>query len=562
MANISHSNLFRTVVFLIISVLVTYLYIDYSYLWVKLGTGYQRFNPLIYFIEFPLVIVLSSIFFFPKIKNWSVRYLLPIIPVIILYFLFDSFYTFLGRSPFPSDFENITVIFNFSTLLAVGVILLILLIPIAIGVLVYFSAKTYASKNLRFTLFVRAGGIAVLFFVFNSETFNQLHQSQFRYTVWSPEDTIRENGKFSSFLYYSNQEYQNRKKLTRWSESFINAANKQNKEELWQSPDDTRLDIYQNLYSGEVLKPRNVHVIVLESFIDPRLIEELQLPPSVLASQLLPYLNRNKDFSHVISPIYGGGTAQAEFELLTGIKALSKVNQIEFNVMQGGAVSSFIRRLQQHDYRTIATIGPSSSFFNSKQAYQSLGFYEIQYLQDELELADFLDEAPLFDGDLLEQNLIKVKKHFEDNKQPLFNYVLGMYGHLPFARDEDKRPDVVTVDHRDDRLRRISNQFYYRTKAIAHYLERLIELDKEAIIYITSDHLPSILGVRTNYQLDNKVNIALLISHGKTIDVSGKRLFEIPWVIWDLLVGEKIDRNLSDDAMLNLYFQLLSESLQ
>ncbi len=78
----------------------------------------------------------------------------------------------------------------------------------------------------------------------------------------------------------------------------------------------------------------------------------------------------------VTSPIYGGGTAQAEFELLTGIQALSKVNRIEFNVMQGRNISSFVKKLNQNNYKTIATIATGSGFFNSIQAYKSIGFDE------------------------------------------------------------------------------------------------------------------------------------------------------------------------------------------
>jgi hypothetical protein len=171
------------------------------------------------------------------------------------------------------------------------------------------------------------------------------------------------------------------------------------------------------------------------------------------------------------------------------------------------------------------------------------------------------DSGPLFDGDLLQQNLKKVKQALTKNSGPILNYVLGMYGHFPFDRDELKRPDVIKVEHQDDRLRRISNQFYYRTKAIAKYLQALLAFDENAIIYITSDHLPSILDQKTTYRLNNKVNIALFINQGQTLDVSGKSMYQIPWVIWDLLTESENNRNLQDADMEKLYFRALSESL-
>ena len=67
-----------------------------------------------------------------------------------------------------------------------------------------------------------------------------------------------------------------------------------------------------------------------------------------------------------------GGTAQAEFELLTGIRAFSRINSIEFNVMKGHKTHSFIDKLKETGYQTMATIGTGAGFFNSIQAYQSL----------------------------------------------------------------------------------------------------------------------------------------------------------------------------------------------
>lgn len=67
--------------------------------------------------------------------------------------------------------------------------------------------------------------------------------------------------------------------------------------------------------------------------------------------------------------IYACGTAQSEFELLTGIKALSKVNQIEFDVMQANKINFFVKSLSLNNYFTNAIIDPSRDFFNSKRAY-------------------------------------------------------------------------------------------------------------------------------------------------------------------------------------------------
>ena len=88
----------------------------------------------------------------------------------------------------------------------------------------------------------------------------------------------------------------------------------------------------------------------------------------------------------------------------------------------------------------------------------------------------------------------------------------------------------------------------------------MIALDPESIIIISSDHLPSILGKNTVYTLDNKVNIALYIEDGKTMDISGRNLYEIPWLIWDRLTRKVHNRELANQKIEALYYTLLSES--
>ncbi|MBF0097123.1 MAG: hypothetical protein HQM05_07290, partial [Magnetococcales bacterium] len=48
-------------------------------------------------------------------------------------------------------------------------------------------------------------------------------------------------------------------------------------------------------------------------------------------------------------------------------------------------------------------------------------------------------------------------------------------------------------------VEKILNQHYYRTKALAHYLQRLTELDPTSLIVVVSDHLPPLPGGKGDY---------------------------------------------------------------
>jgi len=531
----------RTIVFVLFSSLVGFTYIYLSSNWIVFARGLLTFNPKIFLVELPLFVLISVNFFFPSMSNWMLRNILPVVPGLILYFLFDSFYNFFGRVATPSDFQNFTDIFLFSTWLAFGLIAIYLLIPFSI----YLSVKYNNFTQLKKSLTIRFISLILSVVIILSPITKSFQDKFFNYTVWAQEDTIRENGRFNSLIFYALQESSNAKLLEDYSD-----ANK--------------INIKETLYPNQIIYNQNVHIIAMESFIDPRLIDELNLPDSFISKQLVKYLNQQQDFSRVVSPIYGGGTAQTEFELLTGIKALSKVNQIEFNTMQGNKINAFINALSSNNYTAHAMIAPSSEFFNSKRAYKSLGFDNVIFLQESNVLESV--SGSIFDSDLFDFNIDFLRKYIQNNDKPILNYVLGMYGHLPFKRNIELRPDVISPNHSDDRLNRISNQFYYRTEALADYLEKLIEIDPTSIIFVTSDHLPSVLSKNIHYQLNNKINIALFINNGKTIDVSGKNLYQIPWFIWQLLTSSHVDgikpKAISPCKMEELYFTALSESLK
>ena len=543
MNSLSRLYLVRTTVFLLFGYWLAYSYIDFAGEWVAYGYGLLTFNPKIIWIEIPFFLALASLVYFPSVKSFILRNFLPLIPVLILYGLFDTFYSYFGRAATPSDFSNISGIFSFSIGLALGLIFLYSLIPFSVFLSVYFN-HSHSFLKLRKSLFIRLLLLLATVITLASPITTNFQNSYFSYSVWAQEDTIRENGRFNSSVFYAKQEYSNNQTLKKYVDNT-----------------QAGVDIKKSLFPRELTNKKNVHIIVLESFVDPRLINELSLEPSFVAQELVKYLGGKKDFSRIISPIYGGGTAESEFELLTGIKGLAKVNKIEFNVMQGGRTDSFVNILRAQDYYAQATIAPSSVFFNSKRAYASLGFNKVLYLQDDNLLKEDLNDKPIFDGQLLDYNLKFIANHIANSRQPLFNYVLGMYGHFPFERDKDKRPDVISNLHPDDRLNRIANQFYYRTKAIATFLDQLVQLDPSSIIFITSDHLPSIFGSQIHYALNNRVNIALMLNAGESLEINNKNLFQIPWLIWDELVGRPSERVVDERLMDQLYFTLLSQSL-
>ncbi len=294
-----------------------------------------------------------------------------------------------------------------------------------------------------------------------------------------------------------------------------------------------------------------------------RNIKDVRFSRSPLADDLKKYLRINNNFSQVLSPVYGGGTSQSEFELLTGVKALAKIKSIEFNVLGGNPSFSFINQLKENGYFTIATIASNSGYYNSRQAYKSLGFSNVTFMEESMDYRVKKDDKHIFDGDAFDYNFNKIKNHLENKKDtPLVSYMLGMYGHLPYERNKKLRPDIIIAQHKNKKVQRISNQFYYRTKALAKYINDIIKIDPTSIIYITSDHLPPLLNNSIKYKINKKINISLLLVGGKQRDVSGMHYYEIPWLLWDILCEKTNYRKVDKIKMERLYYHVLGESIK
>lgn len=256
------------------------------------------------------------------------------------------------------------------------------------------------------------------------------------------------------------------------------------------------------------LNNRNVHLIALESFLDPRLFRKLGFSSPPVHANFEKLFGEHIGLS--ISPVFGGATAQAEFEILCGVPALERLSSVEFNVFNGSAAYCLPGQLASLGYHSSASNTYKPDFFNEAAGYQGAGF-SVSYFPKEfsptaesyLEFGDAGVEEYMFDKELFAQNLAYVEKHLRDYpEKPLFNYLLTIYGHTPHILDPDVRPELIELrsDYPDDHLSRATNQFYYRTEAIANYVNSLIRLDPESLIILISDHVPPLRNGPNTYE--------------------------------------------------------------
>ena len=116
------------------------------------------------------------------------------------------------------------------------------------------------------------------------------------------------------------------------------------------------------------LKPRNVHLLILESFLDPRLFRDLKLSRDPVHPDFAALFGDQLGLS--IAPVFGGATSQAEFEVLCGVPALERLSSVEFNTFTGAPARCLPDLLGQLGYRAVASNAYKPNFFNTQSAYK------------------------------------------------------------------------------------------------------------------------------------------------------------------------------------------------
>ena len=298
---------------------------------------------------------------------------------------------------------------------------------------------------------------------------------------------------------------------------------------------------------------RNIHLIVLESFMNPHLLHGATFSKDPVHPDFYELFGDSVGLS--LSPVFGGRTSQAEFEALCGAPAFEELVGVEFNSFTGAPAYCLPWTLEQAGYRTIASNSFNPGFFNTSSAYKGIGFGEIYFPQEfvgkansYLVTGDTTDEMGfIFDRELFEQNLNFITPIIEQKqKKPVFNYLLTVYGHVPHLMNAQKRPMVLKMFSKfeDQWLERSANQFYYRTQAVAEYVNKLRRLDPSSLIIIVSDHLPPGQFGKASYEklsyLDNTPdsvhkNLVMIIENNKVKKYATIHHYDIPAIILNYL---------------------------
>jgi len=500
------------------------------------------------FFEAILTVIFIFAIFITQ-KRGRLRYIKAALPVLFVYIFLDIYF-----KSFGAVFKFVAI-YQLWELVRVADFYILLFLFIFIIIIPIFLLISIDYKDWRRIVL---GGSLIFMVIYCVEWNPSLYLTIFKgvgskINEWSDRRSVDLNGRLSMLFYWEAK----RVKVTR---DLKNVRTNNNME--------ADLELVRDSLKRAKSR-RNVHLIILESFFDPTLLSKIRFSRNPMHPNLLRHIGTKPTLSE--SPVFGGRSAQAEFEILCGIPAFSEYSDIEFSIFGGKINHSLPAILSQAGYITIATNSYRPDFFNSDVSYKGLGFQEAYFPKEYSSLrttyfshGDVGDEKFMFDGDLLKQNLDYFSARKKTSKNaPIFNYVVSNYGHFPFTLDYNKRPKVIDVvmspEFDKGPIERIANQFYYRSKALGDFLDELTKMDPEAVVVVVGDHLPTlepvdkikygykvygILGYLGNVENAHQNSFLFITCSGKKVLLEHVAHYNIPEIILNCLTdGEYCSKN-------------------
>ncbi|MBE5934128.1 MAG: LTA synthase family protein [Lachnospiraceae bacterium] len=264
-------------------------------------------------------------------------------------------------------------------------------------------------------------------------------------------------------------------------------------------PDDYEEDVMLQIKSElETVKQEgkkqtpNVIVIQLETFFDPKAIVDLDMSQDPVPT----YTKFKEEYpsGYLTVPALGAGTANTEFEVLTGFPSgFFGAGEYPYKTtVNEESVEGLCSALKAEGYGAYAIHNNKSSFYDRKNVYEKMGFdafISLEYMYD----LEFTSTGWAKDESLI-ADIMKCLKETEG--QDLV-YTISLQAHGKYPIGEDTCEEHISVTYGDDievqqQMTYYVNQLYEMDVFLDHLKKELDNYGEDYVLVLYGDHLPTI----------------------------------------------------------------------
>ena len=278
----------------------------------------------------------------------------------------------------------------------------------------------------------------------------------------------------------------------------------------------------------------NIICVLLESFCDPYEVNFLEMSEDPVPT--FHYLEDNFSSGYLTVPVVGAGTANTEFEVLTGMSMqYFGVGEYPYKtILKQTDCESIASVLSRIGYGTHVVHNNTATFYSRNNAFSMMGF-DTFTSKELMNITEFTPTGSWATDSILVEETVKAMDATKDQPDFVYTITVGSHGDYPIEKVIED-PAIIVNTGKDTAA---NNQWEYYVNMlhevdqfIADLIAAVEERGEDTIIVMFGDHLPT-MGL-TNF------------------DMKSGDIFKTKYITWNNMGLEKEDEQLTS-------YQLLSQ---
>lgn len=267
-----------------------------------------------------------------------------------------------------------------------------------------------------------------------------------------------------------------------------------------------RNELEESKYTVDTVVKPNVVFLQLESFVDPSYF--LNLEYSQNPTPYFTYLKENYPSGYLVVPTYGAGTANTEFEVITGMNIdYFGTGEYPYNtVLRDKTCESLPYLLKEYGYYSTAIHNNTATFYDRNIVFSNMGF-------DRFVSSDFMTDLEYTSVGWAKDNCLvkEIKKALDSTTTQDFVYAISVQPHGKYPDTYEQLGDtLIDVTFKEDlnEDERVGytyfiNQLYEVDCAIKEIIKMIDEYDEPIMLVLYGDHLPNFEMEASDYYTNN-----------------------------------------------------------
>ncbi len=281
----------------------------------------------------------------------------------------------------------------------------------------------------------------------------------------------------------------------------------------------------------------NIIVVLLESFVNPDLISFLSTSEEAVPN--FEYLFENYSSGYLEVPVVGAGTANTEFEVLTGMSMqYFGLGEIPYKtILKDTDCESVASDLKTIGYGAHVVHNNGGNFYSRANAFSQMGF-DTFTCKEVMDIHEYTPLGTWPTDHILVGELEKTLDYTPDQQD--FVYVITVGSHGEYPDYEILEDPAITVSGVEDEGMAWEWEYYVNMlnevdSFIGEMIDMLEKRDEPTYVVLFGDHLPT-MGLTDE-------------------DMTTGSLFLTQYVSWNNFGMEKEDRNMTS-------YQLVADTLE